>query len=211
MKRLRLATIALAAAGLLCASCSSPSIRTNFESDALDTTPAGWEVAETNSGGKLARWRIESDDAGRFVTALTMNSGSTYNLLFSPLPKIRDGLVSVRMRADRGVEDQGGGLVWRALDANNYYIVRWNPLESNLRLYKVIDGVRTQLASTDQRFGDGWHRLDVNFEGRQFEISVDGREILAYADGTIASAGRVGLWTKADAVTSFDDFEARAR
>ena len=114
----------------------------------------------------------------------------------------------VRVRADRGVEDQGGGLVWRAADGENYYIARWNPLEDNLRAYKVVDGRRTQLLTADVVADpDSWHGLVVSMTGERMEVRLDGEVLLFGEDGTFPGGGRVGLWTKADAATSFDDLE----
>jgi hypothetical protein len=108
----------------------------------------------------------------------------------------------------RGKTDQGGGLVWRYVDADNYYIARMNPLESNYRLYKVVNGKRTQLVTKeDLKVPVGqWHVLAVTMKGDQIECSLDGKKYLEAKDSTFPMAGKVGLWTKADAQTNFDDF-----
>ena len=96
--------------------------------------------------------------------------------------------------------------MWRVQDANNYYLCRLNPLESNFRVYVVKDGVRRQLATAlvETKMGQ-WHRVEATFLGERITCSIDGKQLLAATDGTIAMAGGVGLWTKADARTSFDD------
>ena len=114
------------------------------------------------------------------------------------------------LRAESGVEDQGGGLVWRMRDADNYYVTRWNPLEDNLRIYHVVDGKRSELqsadVSTDPR---AWHVLEVEARGERMRVWLDGAKLLEIEDGTFDDGGRVGLWTKADATVSFDGFAVR--
>ncbi|MBA3257018.1 MAG: DUF1080 domain-containing protein, partial [Pyrinomonadaceae bacterium] len=99
----------------------------------------------------------------------------------------------------------GGGVVWRARDAKNYYIARYNPLEGNYRVYKVEDGRRTQLGTSDVKRSEGWHTLRVTMTGERIECYFDGRKYLDVSDSTFKSAGKIGLWTKADAQTHFDD------
>jgi hypothetical protein len=119
--------------------------------------------------------------------------------------------VSVALQALGGEVDQGGGLVWRALDGESYYIARWNPLEENFRVYKVVDGKREQLASADVALDPaGWHKLAVRMRGERIECELDGRLQLQASDATFAGAGRIGLWTKADARTAFDDLALKA-
>ncbi len=107
----------------------------------------------------------------------------------------------------QGVLDQGGGIAWRARDEKNYYLARWNPLERNLRAYKVVDGTRTQLFDKPLEAGAGWHELRVWFSRDKIEIWFDGRSQGEFADSTFLTPGMVGLWTKADARTQFDDLE----
>ena len=142
--------------------------------------------------------------------ARTLNEGGTYNLLILGSPVARDLDISVKVRADSGKEDQGGGLVWRYKDENNYYICRLNPLESNYRVYKVVDGKRVQLQSADVPSETGrWYTLRATMMGRQITCYLDGREMLSVADEALPAAGQIGLWTKADAATSFDDLRLK--
>ena len=97
-------------------------------------------------------------------------------------------------------------MIWRARDAANYYIARWNPLEDNLRVYKVVGSKRTQLGSVGTTVKSGWHQLGVRARGHHIEVWFDGALVLGIDDATFPGGGRVGLWTKADAATSFDDF-----
>ena len=112
-------------------------------------------------------------------------------------------------KAVRGQKDQGGGVLWRFQDPNNYYVARMNPLEDNYRLYKVVAGRRTQLATKEglKVPANEWHRLKVTQAGDRIECSLDGTRHIEATDKTITKPGKVGLWTKADAQTYFDNFQ----
>jgi len=119
--------------------------------------------------------------------------------------------LTVRVRANSGRIDQGGGLIWRVRDARNYYLVRYNPLESNLRVYVVTDGSRRQLASAENiSIPTGqWWQLRVAHTGRQITAWLDGVKRLQLSDESLPGPGGVGLWAKADAASSFDDLVIR--
>ncbi len=117
--------------------------------------------------------------------------------------------LTVRFHAIAGKFDQGGGLVWRAKDGRNYYIARYNPLEDNFRVYTVVDGQRTQLQNADIPRSDGWHTLRVTMRGDHIQCFYDGKKSLDVHDTTFTKPGHIGLWTKADARTRFDDLTFR--
>ena len=123
-------------------------------------------------------------------------------------PNLTDVEATVSFKAVKGEKDQGGGIVWRYQDANNYYIARMNPLEDNFRVYKVVDGKRTkefQNAEVKVQTGE-WHILKIKMTGDHIECFLDGKKHLDVKDDSIAKAGKIGLWTKADAQTYFDQF-----
>ncbi len=102
--------------------------------------------------------------------------------------------------------DQGGGPIWRVKDQNNYYIARWNPLENNFRVYYVKDGKRVQLDSADVDVSASeWHTIRIEHNGDQITGFLDGKELLEVTDSAFPEGGGVGLWTKADAASFFDD------
>lgn len=189
--------------------------RFGFEETAAGSLPPGWEVGETNGRGTPAVWRVgegagPSGGARVLRLADTTNSGSTFNVVLLPERFPADLELSVRLRADSGQEDQGGGLLWRAKDADDYYITRWNPLEDNVRAYKVVGGRRSMLGSADVEADPReWHALEVETLGSHIRVRLDGKELLSLEDDTFADGGRVGLWTKADAATTFDDLHVR--
>jgi 3-keto-disaccharide hydrolase len=186
-------------------------VRWDFEDGTIGQLPKGWTAARTGQGDGSV-WKVVEDSSapkGKNVLAQTSESpGVVFNLCMTNEPSFKDVELSVSFKAVRGKKDQGGGLVWRYIDANNYYVARMNPLEDNYRLFKVVNGKRTQLATKeDLRVPVGeWHVLNVTMNGDQIECSLDGEKHLEAKDGTFPKAGTVGLWTKADAQTYFDDF-----
>jgi hypothetical protein len=113
----------------------------------------------------------------------------------------------VKFKPVSGQEDQAGGVVWRVKDADNYYIARANALEGNVRIYHFVKGKRTQFKGANLPVASGqWHTLRVNFSGSRFAVVFNGKELFTAEDETHQNAGKVGVWTKADSVTLFDDF-----
>ena len=115
--------------------------------------------------------------------------------------------MSVKIKAFAGNEDRGGGLVWRYIDNNNYYIARCNPLEKNFRFYRVVNGNRKQLKSVKTDIGTPgeWFTMTIEMNGNKISCSLNGNKMIEATDDTYTKAGRVGLWSKADAQSYFDD------
>lgn len=175
--------------------------RWSFESDAPGKTAAGFS-------NEVGQWVVEAVDGGGHVLSQTAASpGPVFNVALARDTKAADVALSVRLRAVSGKEDQGGGLVWRARDARNYYVARFNPLEENFRVYKLVDGKRTQLGTAEVKRPPGWFTLKVSMSGDHIVCDLDGIATLDVHDATFPDAGMIGLWTKADAATRFDDLE----
>lgn len=180
-----------------------------FASSDEGNVPSGWKVEQTGQGDG-STWRVVADESSPsktgYVLAQTAKSPrSMFNLCVIEDSRYRDVKLTVNFKAVEGSIDQGGGLVWRYVDANNYYVCRFNPLENNLRIHKVIAGKRKQLASTDSELAVGtWHTLSMTMKDDLIFCQVDGTRINA-RDDTLTESGRVGLWTKADAQTYFDN------
>lgn len=177
----------------------------------------GWKSDSTGGRGPSATWALRGDahaPSAPNVLALTAENHQDedrFNLHWTANESFRDGKIAVSVRADEGEVDQGGGPIWRVQDANNYYVCRINPLEANYRVYVVRDGVRKQLATARADVQTGsWHRLEVQHVGSKITCSLDGKALLHVDDGSIPAAGGVGVWTKADARTSFDDLTVQA-
>jgi hypothetical protein len=188
-----------------------PVLRIDFEDAVVGQLPAGWTADKTGKGDGSV-WKIIEDKTapkGAKVLAQTSLSGpnALFNLCIAAKPIVKDLDLSVSFKAVAGKKDQGGGPIWRCKDANNYYICRMNPLEDNFRLYKVVDGKRIQLATAEEIVAKegAWHTIRVVQVGDQIRCYFNGKKLLEAKDDTFADAGKIGLWTKADAVTSFDD------
>ena len=187
-----------------------------FDDVSVGKLPVGWKVEATRRRGSLATWQVVTDrtaPSGKQVLALTRTnhtSGRTFNLCWTDTVSFLDGEIKVRFKAVKGKEDQGGGVIWRVRDKDNYYIARFNPLEDNFRLYTVHAGVRKMLADAKIALSAGkWHTLRIVQQGNRFAGYLNGKKLVEGTDNLFAKAGGVGLWTKADAVTSFDDFSVK--
>jgi len=185
----------------------------SFESDAVGTVPKGWTSTMTGSGDP--KWTVEPDQTAPSKLKVLKQSGrATYPLLLKDGSNIKDGLIAIKFKAVAGSEDRAAGLVWRATDANNYYVLRANALEDNVVLYKTVDGVRSSLDIVGRKGGyginvsvpaDQWLDLRVEFKGSRFKVFYNGKQLFEVEDSTFSDAGKVGLWTKADSVTLFDE------
>lgn len=184
--------------------------RDPFDSSDVGDVPPGWTAAKTGTGdGSI--WKIQPDDSspsGKKVLTQTSSSApnSVFNLCVSKEPILADISIRVSLKPLTGKLDQGGGIAWRYQDENNYYVVRWNPLEGDFRLFKVVDGKRTQLADaakvSGKKVGE-WHTMSVRHHGDEIDCFLDDVRYFDVTDASIRKPGRIGLWTKADAVTSF--------
>jgi hypothetical protein len=184
-----------------------------FETDAVGAAPKGWTATKTGSGNPI--WTVEQDPTAPSGSKIVKQSGrATYPLLLKDGSSIKDGFIAVKFKAIAGSEDRAAGLVWRARDADNYYVVRANALEDNVVLYKTVNGARSALDIVGRKGGYGvdvsvpanqWLGLRVDFSGNRFRVLYNGKQLFEVEDSTFSDAGKVGLWTKADSVTLFDE------
>jgi hypothetical protein len=181
--------------------------------DAAGTLPKGWNTGITGQGKE--QWSVVRDGSAPSGQNVLLQSGeATFCWAVDTRTHIQDGFVEARVKPESGKEDQAGGLVFRFLDANNYYVVRMNALEGNVVLYKTVNGKRSPLQVRGRMIGYGvdtkvpngkWSQLRVEFHGAVFAVHYNGEKLFEVEDRTFASAGAVGVWTKADSVTRFDD------
>jgi len=186
-----------------------------FDRDEAGKAPAGWKFGFTNPADGKATWSVTRDadaPSGPNVLTLSARSGDgAFNLAMAEKTSYKDVNVRTRIRANTGKEDQGGGLIWRCKDENNYYICRMNPLENNFRVYKVINGKRQQLQSVKFKTETGkWYVVRAKMVGNHIMCFVGDKKLLDVTDDEIKDAGMVGLWTKADASSSFDNIAVAA-
>ena len=197
-------------AGLTFHTHSAPAVL-SLDTAKVGELPKGWAAAKTGEGPGSV-WKVVMDTDGKRVLAQTSDQGPNrfFNLCVAENTRFTDIDLTVAFKAMAGKLDQGGGLVWRYQDANNYYVARMNPLEKNYRVYKVVAGKRTQLGSVDiQVPSREWHTLRVVHQADRIQCYLDGKPRLDVKDGTFKEAGKIGLWTKADAQTYFADLQAR--
>jgi hypothetical protein len=183
----------------------------NFDDAKVGEAPAGWTATKTGSGA--AKWTVEKDDTAPSKPNVLKQSGeATYPVCIKDDTSLKDGFVEVKFKAVSGETDQAGGVIWRAQDKDNYYIARANALEDNVTIYHTIKGKRVSFKNVNTKVAFGvWHTLRVDFAGNKFTVTFDGKTVIEATDGSFTDAGKVGLWTKADSVTLFDDFSYGAK
>jgi hypothetical protein len=159
--------------------------------------------------GAAAEWSVVADPTAAEGRALAQVSTDRTSYRF-PLAIYepyngKNVEVSVRFKPVAGTVDQAGGIAVRLQTPDDYYVVRANALEDNVRFYRMVKGKREQLASANVKVStNSWHTLALRAEDDRFTVSYDGKELFAARDATFADAGKVALWTKADSVTYFD-------
>lgn len=178
----------------------------NFDGTKPGDPPVGWTATKTGQGEP--KWSVVADNsAPSKPNALRQSGAADFPVAFMNDTSLKDGFVEVKFKLVSGREDQAGGVVWRVKDSDNYYIARANALEDNIRIYHFVKGKRTQFKGVNTKVASGqWHTLRVNFSGNRFAVLFNGKELFAAEDDTFKDAGKVGVWTKADSVTLFDEF-----
>lgn len=202
-------TVLLAVASLAALAVAAHAQTTTFDGDAPGAPPVGWQCGST--GGGTPRWTVEADASAPGKSKVLKQSGSgSFPWCVKTGTALVDGFVEVKLKPLSGREDQAGGLVWRWKDGNTYYVARANALENNVALYYTVGGERRTIKYVDAPVpGNVWHTLRVEFRSTRIRVLLDGKLLIALDDDHIAGAGAVGVWTKADSVTSFDDFTYR--
>lgn len=187
----------------------------NFDQDEVGKIAKGWSQDRTG-GGTMGNWVVMKDETAPSkpnVFAQTSQDKTDYRFPVAVIDasSYKDVELSVRYKPVKGEIDQGGGLVWRYEDVNNYYVVRANALENNVNFYKVVNGERKSVKGAKVKVASGqWHTLKVEAKGNVVECYFDGKKVLETKDDTFTNAGKVGLWTKADSYILFDDFTVKA-
>jgi hypothetical protein len=183
----------------------------DFDHDATGRPPAAWTCGVTGKG--TPRWTVEADPGAPSPPNVLKQSGSgTFPWCIRPDVQAADGFVEVRFKPLAGREDQAGGVVWRWKDGDHYYVARANALENNVSLYYTEAGSRKTIKYVDAPVAAReWHALRVEFAGSHIRVLLDGTAYIELEDRHIAGPGAVGVWTKADSVTAFDDFRCGPR
>ena len=197
----KFSSLALSISILLSATAAS-AIEENFDAVKSGTLPDDWSCGVTGKGSPV--WKVETDTSAPSKPNVLKQSGSgTFPWCVKQSVRIADGFVEVKFKPLAGREDQAGGLIWRFKDGDTYYIARANALENNVSLYHVDKGRRITIKYVNAPVATNqWHLLHVEFSGKAINVSLDGKP----ENDQITGAGAVGVWTKADSVTAFDDF-----
>ena len=178
----------------------------SFDDLKTGAPPPGWTATQTGKGE--AKWEIVADDSAPSKPNVLKQSGvATYPVCIKDDTSLKDGFVEVKFKPISGNEDQAGGVIWRCKDADNYYIARANANEDNVTIYHTINGRRSEKKRLNTKVASKrWHTLRVDFKDNYFAVTFDGKRAFVWKDDTFKEAGKVGLWTKADSTTLFDDF-----
>lgn len=200
---------------LMCVTVHGQMRKVDFEQDTVGQPPKGFVFGHTGKVGMPGRWVVQQEGGGKHLAQLDADrTGNRFPVAVLTDVSAADVDLSVRFRPVSGRVDQAAGLVWRYQNEDNYYIVRANALEDNVVLYKVQNGRRTDLPVKGEGRTYGkpaevpaqqWSTLRVLATGPRFEVYFNGRRLYDVEDTKFTQAGRVGVWTKADSVTHFDD------
>jgi hypothetical protein len=193
---------------MLLASTTAAAQMVTFAEAEIGKGPHDFEPALTGNGSS-GRWEMVKDDTAASGKAVAQTSADPTDyrfplLIYTPTV-LADVEATIRFKAMSGKVDQAAGVAVRLVDRNNYYVVRANALEDNVRLYRMSAGKREQFAGMNVRVTAGeWHTLTLRARGNHFVVSYDGNELFGAKDDRLGSPGKVALWTKADSVTRFD-------
>jgi hypothetical protein len=178
----------------------------NLPADTFDFETKGVEGWTTVDG----QWAVEAmagAPSGKKVLVQRATKNE-FNVIVGPTGPYTDVEVSMKFKPISGREDASGGVVFRFNDGK-YYVARANALEDNFRLYSYDRG-RRQIATARVKppaLGQ-WHTMRLVALGDHMQAWLDGTLSLDHRDSRFKS-GRVGLWTKADSITAFDDLTIR--
>jgi 3-keto-disaccharide hydrolase len=196
----------VALATVLCTAGACFAETINFDRVTPGAVPSGWTATKTGTGSP--KWTVERDATAPSPPNVLKQSGeATYPVCIKDDTSVKNGFVEVKFKPISGKTDQAGGVIWRAKDSDNYYIARANALEDNVTIYDTINGRRSERKRTNMKVATNqWHTLRVDFQDNRFLVTFDGKKAIEWDDAKIKDAGKVGVWTKADSVTLFDDF-----
>jgi hypothetical protein len=200
MKTLLLAASTLAAVPQVAAETVT------FDSNVVGQPPVVWMCGTTGKGNPV--WTVEPDTSAPSQPNVLKQAGvAAFPWCVKSDIASADGTVEVKFKPLSGKEDQAGGVVWRWKDGNNYYVARANALEQNVSLYYTVHGLRKTIKYVKAPVAaNAWHTLRVTYKGDAIQVALDGKTYIEAKDTHISGPGKVGVWTKADSVTLFDDF-----
>ena len=175
----------------------------NFDNEVAGKLPASWTAVSST-------WTIAADGANKAMKQTGKSKPDQSNLCIQNKLKYQNLQMEARIKTIEGGKEKGGGLVWRYHDAKNYYFARVNVVENNVKIYKVTKGVRKELKSANVKMkANEWQTLKVAMIGYTLACYVNGQKLLNVTDTSIPNAGQVGFWSRADAISIFDDLKIK--
>lgn len=184
----------------------------SFDQEQPGVLPGQFVIGTLFDGRAAGDWQVLATERAKsaphvFAQLMAKGAEHAYKLTLVKGAVGADLNLQVSFLPIQGNADMGGGLIWRAEDDRNYYLARANPLEQNIRLYRVVKGVRQLLQNFDQIIDvRQWHVLRVTHRGCHITVFYDDKQVFDLCDNTFHD-GTIGLWTKSDAVTYFDDLQ----
>ena len=184
----------------------------------------GPDTSQSNFAVKSGKWEVIEVDDNLVLAQMAESRLRIRNVILTEQAGYKNVDLRVRIKAVAGENEGGGGLIWRAIDQNNYYALSYNPFTSRhnqkkpfLRLYKLENGFCTQLDHVDmpgedqfQNSGEApvkteWHQLRVTMSGQSMTAYFDDVKLLQAENETFQDVGKIGMWTRSDARAYFDD------
>jgi hypothetical protein len=187
-----------------------------FDDAKPGAVPTGIRTVQTGEASDPATWDVVAEPSAPsppnvFGVTKTVGKNKTFNLALFEGTSWKDLDLSVALRPTSGENNQGGGVVFRAKSENDHYVARWNPVEKNFRVYALVAGARVDIAAADLDLDTTkWHVLHCVVQGDAIECFMDDEPVVRATDKTFGEAGMIGLWTKGDAATLFDDLSVAA-
>lgn len=190
----------------------------DFEEDKAGKLPEYFTPEITGTGGPMQWMTGFARDAASGEHMLTQLSSEPINKRYPQVVHktmtATDLDISVKLRTVRGDIARSGGIIFRHRDSDNFYVVAADSLESSVVAFKTENGRRVNLGVKGNSAAYGvharfshrrWHTLRVVAVGNHFTVYMNGDKILEVEDDTFKKPGGIGLWTKSDSVTEFDD------
>ena len=198
--------VVIALLSLILLNPATPGATLKFDEGVAGQVPPGWTAGVTGKGA--SKWSVEKDPSAPSQPNVLKQSGQgTYPWCVKKDVSLKDGFVEVKFKPISGEEDQAAGLIWRWLDGENYYVARANAIEENVTIYHVLKGKRKEFKRVSAKVpANEWQTLRIDFAANHFTVTLQGKKVIEWDDETFKEPGAVGLWTKADSVTLFDDF-----
>ena len=194
------------------ARADTASLKEGFDGLEVGKAPSGWESGFMGTSGS-PHWYIAKDPkAPSAPNVLRQDGKAAYSWLVAPGIKLGNGSVKVRFKVESGKEDPEAGLIARFLDGKNYLYARANVLEHDVILYRMSGGKKEVVKRVETKVTpNDWHEMRFEIKGDDYKVYFDGKGIISLKETSLKDPGRVGLWTTADTVSVFDDFEATGK